>query len=180
MEFKTISLIKHRTEKVWSTMRDELPKLAEMMDDIESITEKERIQSKTLYQIVNIWKSATRLPQPVMNLLHTDSFSWTDRAEWNNESHICQWSIEMHYFHDAVQCHGSTVFEPAMGGNGTKVTFSGNLILNSRKLEGFTGVLGEAVFAAAQGIIQNTIQKNFRKVTETIGKHLDKNSQTGN
>jgi hypothetical protein len=174
MEFKTTSLIKFGTEKVWATMRDDLPKLAEMMEDIESITETSRTVSKTTYNIVNIWKSATKLPQPIINLLHSNYFSWTDTAEWNNETHFCKWSIEMHHLQNAVICHGSTIFEPAMGGNGTKVTFCGNLELDSRKLSGITGVLGEAVFIGAQGIIQNMMQKNFRKVIETIGKHLDK------
>jgi len=175
MDFKTISLIKHNKARVWMTMRDDLPKLAEMMDDVESITERERTETPAVYYVVNIWKSATKLPRVIVQWLNSEYFTWTDKAEWNNNSYECNWTIELNYFRDSIKCHGTTTFEPAMGGNGTRVTFNGKLEWDKDKLTGITGVFGDAVLAMAEGIIQNVIQKNFRKVTETIAKHLDSN-----
>ncbi len=173
MQFKTVNLIKHGVEDVWQTMRDDLPKLAEMMDDLESITEKERTESPTVFHVVNIWISATKIPQSIKKILDSEHFVWTDRAEWNNETHVCRWTINLHHFHDSVQSHGTTIFEPAMGGNGTKVTFSGNLEWDNEKLTGIVGVFGETVLILAKDIIQNAIQKNFRKITGAIEKYLD-------
>jgi len=173
MQFKTVNLIKHETEKVWATMRDDLPKLAEMMDDIESITEKERTESQTTYHVVNIWKSAIKLPQSIMSVLGSDLFVWTDRAEWNNETHVCRWTIELAHFRDSVECHGTTIFESAMGGKGTKISFSGDLVWDRHKLGGIAGAFGETVLIVAEDFIQNAVQKNFRKIAETIAKYMD-------
>jgi hypothetical protein len=173
MQFKTISLIKYGIVNVWTTMRDDLPDLAKMMEDIESITEEERKNSSAICYVVNTWKSAIKLPQSIKTHFGTDLFVWTDRAEWDNETHVCKWTIELHRFRDSIRCHGSTTFETAMGGLGTKITFSGDLDWNSQKLAGLTGLFGETVLMMAENIVQNAIQKNFRKIAETITKYLD-------
>jgi len=155
-------------------MRDDLPELAGMIDEIESITEMERTGSEPNYHIVNIWKSSIKLPQAIMSVLGSDLFVWTDTADWNDETHICNWSIELHRFRDSVQCHGTTSFEPAMGGGGTKITFAGDIEWDNRKSGGMTGAMGEAFLVMGGDIIQNSVQKNFRKLTEAASKYLDK------
>jgi hypothetical protein len=172
MQFKTVDLVKHGMEKVWASMRDDLPKLANMMEDVESITEEKRFESPPVVHVVNIWKSAMRLPHSLRMLMGSELLAWTDHGEWNNETHVCQWTIELHNFHDSVECHGKTVFEPAMGGNGTKITFSGGLEWNSQKLAGIVGFFGETVLLMAENIIHHAIQKNFRNIAETIAKYL--------
>ena len=174
MQFKTVNLIKHGLDKVWTTMRDDLPELAGMMDEIESVTEMEKTVTKSNYHIVNIWRSAIKLPQAIISVLGSDLFVWTDRADWNNETHVCTWSIEVHKFRDSVQCHGTTSFEPAMGGSGTKITFAGELEWDNRKSGGISGAMGEAFLAMGGDIIQSSVQKNFRKLAEAAAKYLDK------
>jgi hypothetical protein len=172
MQFRTLDLVKHEMEKVWASMRDDLPKLADMMEDVESITEEERFESPPVVHVVNIWKCAMSLPNSLRMFVDSGVFIWTDRGEWNNETHVCKWTIEVHNFRDSVECHGKTVFEPAMGGNGTKITFSGDLELNSQKLAGITGFLGATVLLMAEDIIHHAIQKNFRNITKTIAKYM--------
>jgi hypothetical protein len=123
---------------------------------------------------VNIWKAAVKLPESVMSALGSDLFIWTDRAEWNNDTHICTWTIELHQFRDSVQCYGITTFETAMGGNGTRITFSGNIEWDSSKTGGIKGMLGEAFMVIGGDFIQNAVQKNFRKMAEAAAKYLDK------
>lgn len=172
MQFKTVDLVKHGKEKVWATMRDDLSKLAEMMEDIESITETERTESPPVVHLVNIWKSALKIPQSIKMIIGSETLVWTDRGNWNNETHICEWTIEFLNLHDSVECRGTTVFEPALGGKGTKITFSGNLEWNSQKLAGIAGFFGETVMLMAEDIIDYAIQKNFRKIADTTGKYL--------
>lgn len=172
MKFQTITIIKYKIDAVWKTMRDDLPELAYLMEDIESITEKERHVSPSVHKVINIWKSATKLPPIIMRYLNTDMFTWTDRAEWNNESLVCNWKIEPHHFRDSIHCKGKTSFESAMGGLGTKITFSGDLEYNSQKLIGITNFIGDTVLGAADSIIRIIVQKNFRKIAEAIEKHL--------
>jgi len=167
-------MIKHGTEKVWKTMRDDLTELVGMIDEIESVTGKERNETKQIYRVVNIWQASVKLPQTIMSVIGSDLFSWTDRAEWNNDTHICTWTIELHQFRESVKCNGTTTFEPAMGGNGTRVTFSGNIDWDNRKTGGMTGMLGEAFLVIGGDFIQNAVQKNFRKLAEATAKYLDK------
>lgn len=172
MLFKTVNLVKRGMEQVWVTMRDDLPKLAGIMEDVESITEDQRSESPPIVDVVNIWKSAMRPPQSLRMLMGSEALVWTDRGEWNNETHVCRWTIELHNFHDSVECRGTTVFEPALGGKGTKITFSGDLEWNSQKSAGIAGILGEVVLAIAEDIIHRAIQNSFRNIAETIAKYV--------
>jgi len=177
MRFQTVSVIKHESRIVWAAMRDDLPKIVHFLGDIESVTEQQRCETKEHCKIVNIWKASPRLPQALVKFIDSDMFMWTDRAEWDNRMQTCNWSIELHHFRDSIQCHGSTLFQPAMGGAGTKVTFSGDLNWNSRKLLGSASFLGETALSAAEGIIRNILQKNFRKIAEALGQYLDEKNR---
>jgi hypothetical protein len=179
MKFQTVSIVKHHINAVWVSMRDDLPAVTSRREDIHSVTEQERHASPRICRIVNVWKARTKLPPAAMRLLDADMFVWTDRAEWNNETRVCTWSIEPHHFRDSICCHGTTAFEPAVGGTGTRITFSGDLEWDSAKLLGLAGGMGEAVFSSAEGIIRNVIQKNFRKVADAVALHLDELKKNG-
>ena len=175
MNFKTVNVIKHPINRVWTTMRDDLPKLVDLLGDIESITLELYEKESHICKVVNIWKARPPLPQSIARHLDSDMFVWTDRAEWNEKAMECFWSIEPHHFRDIVRCSGSTKFDSAMGGRGTRVTFSGNFEWNNQNLPGMSNALEETVYKGVEALIRNLIPKNFRKITDALTRHLDTN-----
>jgi len=174
MKFNTVSIVKYPLDRVWIAMRDDLPKLVDLLEEIESISVELNEQGSHIHKVVNIWKACPRLPQSIAKRLDSDMFVWTDLAEWNRKKRECLWSIEPHHFRE-IRCLGSTSFDSAMGGRGTRITFTGNIDWHNQELPEATGFQEEAVYKSAEVLLRNLIPRNFRKLTDALAKHLDAN-----
>lgn len=173
MEFNTVSMVKHPVEEVWTSMRDELPQLADHMDDVERIQVESSSQNGKIYRVVNVWQAAPRLPATIASHLDPKMFCWTDHAEWQEASQECRWRIEHRFFGESFSCAGLTQFKPAMGGRGTRITFSGTFELNRKKLPQVLRVLEDPVLKIVESMLIKLIPANFQKITAAIDKHLD-------
>ena len=173
MEFNTVSMVKHPVGDVWTSMRDELPRLADHMDDIERICVESSRQNGSVFRVVNVWQAAPKLPSNIASHLDPEMFCWTDHAEWQESEQECRWRIEHHLFGDSFSCAGRTQFKPAMGGRGTRITFSGTFELNRKKLPQVLSVLEDPVLKIVESMLIKLIPKNFQKITAAIDKHLD-------
>lgn len=174
MKTKTIAIIKHPPELVWRTVRDRMPEIARLLDDIESVTptSRESARDGTLH-IVNVWKARPNLPAVVSSRLEAKMFAWTDQAIWSGKKLECKWRIEPHVFADRVMSKGITRYEPAMGGRGTRVTFEGVLELSVANLPGVPAVFEGAVLAGVETFLGVLIPKNFRNLIEAAAKVLE-------
>lgn len=177
MNFKTVSIVKHPVARVWTMMRDDLPGLVSRLEDIEGIIVEQYEMNNHLCRVVNVWTASPRLPRGIVKYLDSDMFSWTDRAEWNEETMECLWSIEPHFFRGKIGCSGSTRFEPAMGGRGTKITFSGDFACDSKNLTALPDILRESVYRGVEVLMGTIIPKNFRKITDALSQRLGSNGR---
>ena len=171
---KTLSsvvVVKQPLDRVWVTMRDRLPELAAALDDIESIVvvEREALRPGSV-RLVNKWQSRQRIPAGFRDRLGTADLSWLDRNLWDDASHCCTWVIEPTVLTDHIRCEGSTRYEPAMGGRGTRVTFTGTFDLAPGALGTFTGSLQKPVSAFVESIATTVIPRNVRKVIEAASR----------
>lgn len=165
--FRNIVVVKHPIEAVWTTVRDRLPELATMLDDIESIAviEREQLVPGRL-RLVNEWRSSQRIPAILQNALGASAVSWLDRNEWDDGAHCCIWGIEPSVLPEHIRCTGSTLYEPAMNGRGTRITFAGEFELAPGALRGLAGPLGEPVAAFVESVVTIFIPRNLRKVMD--------------
>lgn len=174
MKFQTLALVKHPLPRVWIVMRDELPQLAGHLDDIESITTTERTDAPGEVSIVNIWRAKPKLPEMLARYVDTTKFAWIDRALWHEASKTCRWRIEPQVFSSYFDSRGETRFEPAMGDRGTRITFSGEAEIKIGKVgDGVRKVLEDTLFKGAMSFVQGIISRNFRKMADALGAHLD-------
>jgi len=174
MNINTVSILKHPLENVWHAMRDELPNLVELLEDIDDIeVEAYENTSPNTTMIVNIWKAYPKLPAVITSRLNAEMFIWTDRAEWDDSILECNWSIEPHYFQEKIQCSGTTKFTTALGGKGTRITFTSDIKWRNKNSSGVTGLLENTVYVVIESFMKNLIPKNFHKITAAISKHLD-------
>lgn len=173
-EFQSLVVVKHPVDRVWVTVRDRLPELGAMLDDVESIVvfERQAIGSGRV-RLVNEWRSSQRIPPMLRDVLGASDLGWLDRNLWDEADHRCTWEIEPSVLTDHVHCAGSTRYEPAMGGRGTRVTFTGTFDLEPRALAVVAGSLQKPVTAFVESIATTIIPRNVRKVMEAASHLID-------
>lgn len=165
--FRDLVVVKHPLDQIWTAVRDRLPELADHLDDIESIAclEHERVD-EARHRLVNRWQSTQRIPAVLQSRLGTAEVAWIDRNEWDDRTRTCTWAIEPSVLPEHIRCAGRTIYEPAMGGRGTRIRFSGEFELAPGALEGLAGPLEQPVAALVESIVTVFIPKNLRKVIE--------------
>ena len=171
METRTLSIVKHPLAVVWSAMRDRLPEIAAGVDDVESVQLEQRTNREDgALHVVHVWQANPKLPAIIAGHLRPEMLRWTDRATWSAHDFICTWRIEPHHFADRIECHGTTRYETAMGGRGTRITFLSNFLLG----RGRDGAPDNPLFTAAESLLRGLIPKNFQKIVAQLGLLLDR------
>lgn len=174
MDFRSVAVIRHPLPAAWAAMRDELPAVAEHLDDVEAIEVVEREEPEAgVIRFVNVWQAAPKLPAAIARHLRPDMLAWTDRASWVDAEQACTWTITPHYFGGSVHCNGATRFEPAMGGRGTRITFAG--IIDWDELTG-SGALSTVLTRGAETVALRAIPSVFQKLAQAVAAYLDEAS----
>ena len=160
-------VVKEPADRLYETVRDRLPEIAAMMDDVESVRVLERKQqTKGRLLLVNEWRARLRLPALLEGLLEAGSLGWIDRAQWDDADRSCRWAIEPLFLPGQVSCAGRSHYEPAMGGRGARVTFEGEIAIALERLSTLAGPLEPAVAGLAESIVTTVIPRNFRKILD--------------
>jgi len=172
--FKSLVIVKHPLEQVWTTIRDRLPELAPTLDDVASITVVERraLDESTLH-LVNEWRVKFRIPAVLASVVSPEMLGWVDRADWHKPTHVCSWAIEPFFLPEAVRCSGTTAYEPAIGGRGTRITFAGTLAVDPACFGPIAASLGVPISSALESVVTTLIPKNFRKTIDALEKLLE-------
>lgn len=172
--FKSVIIVKHPIDRLWVTVRDRLPDIAAMLDDIESVTVVEREDAcDGVVRLVNCWRTRTKIPEVLAKVIKPDSLGWLDHAEWNEQDRCCRWTIEPSFLAGSIRCAGASTYAPAMGGRGARVTFEGNLDIDTAGQTALAGALTRPLSAAAESVVGTLIPKNFRKTLEAAASLLD-------
>lgn len=167
--FKSVIMVKYPKEVVWKTMRDRLPEMTPYLDDVAAITQEHRKeQADGSLKLINIWKADIKIPSMLQSVIDPSTLSWTDRAEWFEQESRCRWTIEPHFFTDCIRCAGTTHFEPAIGGRGTRITFEGEMEIVTKKIPGVPAFMEATAAKAIESFVTSLIPKNFRKVTDAL------------
>ncbi|MDZ4701634.1 MAG: hypothetical protein SH809_18120 [Rhodothermales bacterium] len=172
MTLSTTTLLKLPWPDIWRALRDDLPVIAGRLDEVASIEclERQSLPDGRL-RVVNRWTAAPQLPAMLMQYAKPEMLSWVDRAEWDEAAARCTWTIESPYFGEHVACAGSTVFQPAMGGRGARITFAGEMIINGMP-KGFEQVEG-LLARGAESIVTRIVASNFQKLAKAAAEHIE-------
>lgn len=163
--FKSIQIVKVPLDSMWIAIRDRLDEMVPQLDNIQSVTVDHREEHPDgTISLINLWQAKAKLPAVLASFIKPEALAWTDRARWDTAKHQCNWQVELHFARDRAHCHGITTFEPAIGGRGTRVTFSGDFAMNARGLPGVPALLESTVALAAESFVTSLIPTNFRKL----------------
>jgi hypothetical protein len=172
-QFQALAVVKQPVSVMWVAVRDRMPDLAAMVDDVDSITLIERTDlGEGRVRLINEWEAAQRIPELLAKPLKVSTVRWVDTAVWDSTTMVCTWSIQPLVFPDHIDCRGTTTYESAMGGRGTRVTFQGSFDLAPGALGGLAKPLERPVGAFVESIISTMIPKNTRKIIEAAAAQL--------
>jgi hypothetical protein len=173
-EFKSLVMVRHPPAVLWTTVRDRLPELVPMLDDIEAVdVEARREEPDGTVHIVNVWRARPQIPAVLTSVLRAEMLAWTDRAEWRADTGECHWQIEPHFHPEWIRCQGITRYEAAMGGRGARVTFEGTLDVSGVSLSVVPAFLSEVTSQAIELFVTSLIPKNLQKLIRAASALLD-------
>ncbi len=164
--FRSLIVLKRPQQELWTIMRDHLVTFAEHIEDIDAIRQVERTEHPDgVVHIVNEWRVRQQLPAVASSMLKIKELSWIDRNHWDPSTWTCSWVIEPNFLSEYITCCGQTGFASAMAGQGTRVTFTGELDIKPGWL-GSLGSVGTMVSGFAESIVTTIIPRNLRAVVE--------------
>ncbi len=148
-------------------MRDHLVDFSGRIADIEEVREIDRrTDADGVVCIVNAWRVRQQMPAMVRSVLKTDEISWIDRNTWDSGTYTCAWTIEPDFLTEHIACSGRTSFTTAMGGQGTRVIFEGELDIDQSVLHGALGSAERLLAGSIESIVATAIPHNLRGVVE--------------
>jgi hypothetical protein len=172
--FQSTAMVRHPFERVWATTRDALPEVAAFLDDIERIEVLERVEDADgTVRLTNQWRAKVQVPAALAGVIRPDMLTWIDHAVYSPVDRVCRFRIETRFFPDRVRCTGTTRYQPAMGGRGARVSFDGELIVDTRGLPGLPSVLQATVQKGIEAFVVALVPSNLRKVVDGVARFLD-------
>ena len=175
--FKSLVVLKHPRARVWEALRDQLDQLSGLLDDVGTVTIQSReVLPENQVRLVNIWRADAQIPAALTSLVKPDMLAWTDTAVWNDDGFACHWIVEPHFQTKSIKCSGVTTFVETMAGRGTRVVFEGTLDITPAGLSGVPSIMRGTVSGAAEAFVTALIPRNFRRLSQAVGKYLDENT----
>lgn len=173
MEFSTTDRIEYPIDRVFSSQRDDLPKLAEFLPSIDSIEVQSREEDKGVVQLVNIWTAAkTDIPRLIRPFIKRSMLKWVDRAVWYEDEHVCRWEIELGFLKDAILARGENRMEAVEGGQ-TDVTIAGDITVDAKKIPGVPKFVSKIVGSAVESFVVRMVTPNLKKTNDSVRSYLE-------
>jgi hypothetical protein len=171
-------VVKMPKQVVWETLRDRLTEMAPFLDDVSSIKQVDRKDAGNGgVRLTNLWQADIEIPEVIQSILHSRDVSWLDRAEWLEARSRCEWQIEPKFLTEHIKCSGTTLFEPAIGGRGTRITFEGKIDITLGRIPGVPNFMLGTVTKAIESLVTTLIPKNFQKLATAMFNLLEQQAK---
>ena len=172
MQIDASSVIPHPRERVYAAYRDEMPKIAAFMDNIQEIrvlSREERPQGPMLH---NEWVGRVEIPRVVQSLVQPEMVRWDDHADWDDSAWGCSWALRLRVFTNNMRCEGTNRFE-ALDASSTRVTLNGVLEVNLKDIPGVPRFLASSLAPQVERFIVAMVRPNLEQVNVALGRYLD-------
>ena len=171
MDFNCTETLKYPLSIVWPTLRDRLPEIAEMLDDIEYVKVDKRVKkaAKSVH-VISTRRADPPLPAFLKGFIKPDMLIWTDDAVWENDTTTCHFNIVTHYKVEDIYCVGTIRCEESAKGKSTRIIYSG--ILTIRKTPRSSIFMTGFIIKGIEALASHLIGHNFAKVIKTLDKTI--------
>lgn len=164
--FHSLVVLRRPRQELWTIMRDHLVAFGGRIADIEDVRQLSRTPDVDgVVRIVNAWRARQQVPPAIRSMLQIDELSWIERTSWNEAASACDWTIEPSFLGEQIMCSGTTTFAVAMGGRGTRVSFTGELDVKPGLLSRL-GSMEPMASGFLETVVTTLVPRNLRAVAE--------------
>ena len=158
----------------YETMRDHIDKIVVYVPNIVGMKILERKDTGNSTYITSHWQGKHVLPDIVGQIIKVPDMAWIDRAQWQNDKRICNWSYEPFVFKDYIRMRGTDTF--TQEGNETIVTIEGDIEVNFLHYPLVPTVLKKKINDQISEILYSLVEPNFITIYKGLEKYIQANS----
>jgi hypothetical protein len=171
MDLRAETTVPQPRDAVYRVNRDRLVELVEYLPNVRAIEVKSRTETGPgRFALVNVWHGGGDVPTAVRSFLSDSMLSWTDHAEWDQETWSCTWRSESHSFRNAVDSRGKNEFADA--GGRTAIRIVGRLDVDAAKIPGIPRILAGKVGKLIEAFLVKQVQDNLTEIGRGVDRYL--------
>ncbi|MCO4795439.1 MAG: hypothetical protein KC493_17090, partial [Bacteriovoracaceae bacterium] len=115
------------------------------------------------------------VPGIVKSFIKPEIFCWKDDANWDDDSHSVDYSLESFLANDRFDAKGKNSFT-SVSENETELTISCKVTIYPEKVPGVPRLLAKKVAPAIEGLIEKLLAPNLSSLGDGLNQYLEKNS----
>lgn len=171
MNIHASSVIRHPRARVFHAFRNELPKVAAFMPNIQQINTVACEDATGGARVHNEWIARGEIPKVAQGIIKPEMLRWDDHAVWDDANTRCTWTLKLRVFTDNVRCSGQTVLTDEAGG--TRVTLTGTLEIDLKNIPGVPRFLAGTISPQVEKFVVALVTPNLEQMTTALGRYLD-------
>jgi hypothetical protein len=172
MKFTAEGRVKAPVQTVYTIIRDELPRLAPFMDNVETIAELERTpKGDGKVYVLNRWHAEPgQVPAAARKAIKPEMLQWLDHANWDDAGQHVDWRIEAAAFKGLYECTGRN--RVVADGDGAKILISADLTIDPSKVPGVPTFLAKKLVPAIESYLVERIKPNLSSLATGVAGFL--------
>ncbi len=170
MRIEADAVIPFPREQVFTTYRDELPRLVAGLPRIQRIDVQERREENGEVVLHNVWYADTKVPTVIAKIL-PPVFSWNDHARHDGKTFVSKWRIESHVFPEAVRCEGVNTFVD-LGGK-TRFEMVGEIRIDVGRVKLVPELLADGIGGTVERFIVRQITSSLTGTADALTDYLE-------
>ena len=159
-------------QKVWTTYRDHLPTLAEVMPTVESITVINRKETIKEVYLENIWKLSAGIPFAIRKIIPEKLLSYRDQATWKEELWVCDFIETPVDGSNIYICKGRNTFLELCDKTLLEISFE--LSIDPYNIPGIPYLIAKSLVKKIEPIISKEVAKNLEKTAKQVENFIQK------
>ncbi len=171
MKLEHTDLIHAPLDKVYSLVKDEMPKIAQFLPSIREIKvlEREKKADGRDY-IVNQWFAEPNIPTLAKKFINENLFSWKDVAYWNDTLRQVDYEIEPFFAGDIYKARGTNIFCPVDGK--VRLTLICEVNIYPEKIPGIPKFIAKQIHPMLEQMIEKMLAPNLTSLGKGLKEYL--------
>lgn len=175
MELESKTVVNAPLEKVYDLVKNQLPDIVPYLPNVDKIEVMEKSEDGSKTHLINKWYAKADVPGIVKSFIKPEIFCWKDDANWDDDSHSVDYSLESFLANDLFDAKGKNSFT-SVDENKTELTISCKVTIYPEKVPGVPRLLAKKVAPAIEGLIEKLLAPNLSSLGDGLNQYLEKNS----
>jgi hypothetical protein len=170
MKLEHTDTINAPLDKVYSLVKNELPKVVPYLPNIRDIKVLERKPSDGRDFILNQWFAEANIPSLAKRFVNEDLFSWKDSAYWDDAQHRVDYEIEPFFAKGIYEAKGVNIFREAK--DKTRLTLMCEVHIYPDRIPGIPKFIAKQIHPILEQMIEKMLIPNLTSLGKGLREYL--------